>query len=530
VTVQLHGKNIIAGAESQKGGDGFHGRDPQTGDELPTTFHDATTPEVDAALQRAAAAARELAADRERRASFLEAAAAAIEGLGDHLVERATAESGLPAARINMERGRTCNQLRLFAGVLREGSYLDARIDRAQPDREPIPKPDIRHMQWPLGPVVVFGASNFPLAFSVAGGDTASALAAGCPVVVKAHPAHPGTCELVARAINDAVAASGLPEGTFSLIHGAGHQVGIELVRHPQTRAVAFTGSFAGGTALMEAARHREDPIPFYAEMGSVNPVVLLPGALEERADSIAAGLQQSVCLGAGQFCTNPGLVFTIAGPASDGFTEALGGLFKEAPDATMLHQGIREGYVAGQRSMGGIPGVSRVGREDGDGGPGGADGTPALFTCNGTTFRDRTELRAEVFGPSTLLVSCDDMEQLTTILEECLDGQLTTTIHGTDADLSAAGPLTATLAERSGRVVINGFPTGVEVCPSMHHGGPFPATTDSRSTSVGTAAIRRFLRPVCYQGFPQGLLPAELRDANPDGILRMIDGEWSRE
>ncbi|NRA95642.1 MAG: aldehyde dehydrogenase (NADP(+)) [Planctomycetes bacterium] len=529
--MELHGLNMLGGGPSPlpTEGDGFRALNPATGETLEPVFHDASPREIDEAFTLADAATDHLGTDRERRAGLLERIADALEGLGDALVERATQETGLPAGRINMERGRTCGQLRLFAKVLREGSYLEARIDHAQPDREPIPKPDIRQMHVPLGPVAVFGASNFPLAFSVAGGDTASALAAGCPVVVKAHPAHPGTCEMVGRAIADAIAACDLPAGTFSLMHGAGHGVGTGLVRHPKTCAVAFTGSFAGGNALLQESQKRS-PIPFYAEMSSVNPVVVLPGAAAERGDAIAAGLQQAVCLGVGQFCTNPGVVFAVDDDATTAFVEKLGALLGEAPNATMLHAGIHASYVTGQQRLRAIEGVGHVGRDADDAGPGNADATPALFTCDADTFKEHPELRDEVFGPSTLIVRCASVTEIEQVVGSFLDGQLTATVHGTNDELDDAAALVGLLRDVSGRVIVNGFPTGVEVCPSMHHGGPFPATSDSRTTSVGTAAIRRFLRPICYQGFPQTLLPDELKDGNPCEVLRLVDGEWSRE
>ena len=529
--MELHGRSMFGGGPSSlpTEGDGFRAINPATGESLDPVFHDASPREIDEALNLAEAATDHLGADRERRARLLDHIASALEGLGDALVDRATQETGLPAGRINMERGRTCGQLRLFAKVIREGSYLDARIDRALPDREPIPKPDIRQMHIPLGPVAVFGASNFPLAFSVAGGDTASALAAGCPVVAKAHPAHPGTCEMVGRAITDSLAACDLPAGAFALMHGAGHAVGTGLVRHPKTCAVAFTGSFAGGNALMLES-HKRSPIPFYAEMGSVNPVVILPGAAAERGDAIATGLQQAVCLGVGQFCTNPGVVFAVNDDATKAFVDKLSDLLAEAPDATMLHAGIRTSYVAGQRRLRALDGVGHVGRDPDEGGAGNADATPALFTCDADTFREHPELRDEVFGPSTLVVRCASVAEIEQLVGSFLSGQLTATVHGTSDELGDASHLVGLLRNVSGRVIVNGFPTGVEVCPSMHHGGPFPAASDSRSTSVGTAAIRRFLRPACYQGFPQTLLPDELKDGNPCQMLRLVDGEWSRE
>lgn len=529
--MDLHGNNIIAGRTtgSDDTDGGFRAVDPVTGKELDPVFHDATLEELEAAAASAREAAETFGRDRERRAVLLERIADGIEGLGDALVARVVAESGLPEGRVTMERGRTCSQLRAFAAVARDGSYLDARIDTAQPDRAPIPKPDVRRINVPLGPVAVFGASNFPLAFSVAGGDTASALAAGCPVVAKAHPAHPGTCEMIGRVITEAVEACDLPGGVFSLVHGVGHPVGATLVSLDEIEAVAFTGSFQGGAALLEQTLQRGRIIPFYAEMGSVNPVVILPGAAAERGRAIAAGLQGSVCLGAGQFCTNPGLVFAIDDDATTAIVDELTSLMTDAPDATMLHAGIRSGYVAGCSALEAVDGVERSGRpatEDGH-----AAATPAVFTCRASALREHPEIQDEVFGPSTLIVRCESLDEITELVRD-LEGQLTTTLHGSDSELASAAvaELVSALQSICGRVVINGFPTGVEVCPSMHHGGPWPASSDVRATSVGTAAINRFVRPVCYQGFPEALLPAELKNGNPTGIRRMVDGEWTKE
>ena len=531
--MDLHGKNIIAGeTSSQEATDaGFHAANPATGEQLEPKFHDATLEELEAAAFLGAHAAITFVKDRERRAVLLERIADGIEGLGDELVARVVAESGLPEGRVVMERGRTCNQLRMFAAVARDGSYLEARIDRAQPDRAPIPKPDLRRINVPLGPVAVFGASNFPLAFSVAGGDTASALAAGCPVVAKAHPAHPGTCEMIGRVICDAVAACDLPGGVFSLVHGVGHPVGATLVCLDEIEAVAFTGSFAGGSALLEQSLERGRLIPFYAEMGSVNPVVVLPGAAAERATDLAAGLQGSVCLGAGQFCTNPGVVFAVDDDATNGLIDQLTSLMTEAPDGTLVHSGIRQGYMAACAQLEAVDGVERAGRPADDAGPGEAAATPAVFTTSAATLRLNPEILDEVFGPATLVVRCESVDDITDFIVD-IEGQLTTTIHGTDAELATeeTANLVEALQTISGRVVVNGFPTGVEVCPSMHHGGPWPASTDIRATSVGTAAIARFVRPFSYQGFPASLLPPELHDGNPSGIRRLIDGEWSLE
>ncbi|WP_116127556.1 aldehyde dehydrogenase (NADP(+)) [Lewinella sp. IMCC34183] len=523
----LTGKNFIAGETSAAGSRTFRGVNPATGEKLPTDFHAATEAEVNRAA-RAAAEAFSSYRDitPQERAAFLRTVADEIMALGDTLVERCSAESGLPAGRIQGERGRTVGQLRLFADLVEEGSWVDARIDRAQPDREPLPKPDVRSMLRPLGPVGVFGASNFPLAFSVAGGDTASALAAGCPVVAKGHPSHPGTCELIATAIGRAVEKCGLPAGTFSLVQGDSHDSGTWLVEHPAIQAIGFTGSYGGGTALFRAANQREQPIPVYAEMGSTNPVFILPNALRERRDEIAKGLTQSVTLGVGQFCTNPGLVFLPPSGDTDAFTEAVASEFKGVDAAVMLNERIRDAYETGVSRLRGAERVELVG--EGAEGNVGYTGRARLFTTSIERYLANTDLEEEVFGPSSVLIGGASREQL---LESArrLGGHLTVTLFGTPEDLEAHSDLVSILESKAGRLIVNNFPTGVEVCHAMVHGGPYPATTDSRTTSVGTRAILRFARPVCYQGFPESLLPPALRDDNPLSILRMVDGEYLR-
>lgn len=525
--MDLHAQHLIGRGTSRAGSDSFRGIDPRSGEALEPAYADATPEEVHRALELAASAFEAMEeVDRETRATFLEAIAQNLLDLGDPLIDRTSAETALPEARLQGERGRTVGQLRLFAQVVREGSYLGARLDLAQPDRQPLPKPDVRRMLVPLGPVAIFGASNFPLAFSVAGGDTASALAAGCPVVAKGHPSHPGASELVARAIIDAAETTGLPEGVFSLVHGAGHAVGLELVRHPLTTAVGFTGSLRGGRALFDAAAARDVPIPVYAEMGSTNPLFLLPGALADGAEAIATGLHGSVNLGVGQFCTNPGLVIVQDGPDADTFLEHLTAAFAGGAGGSMLNEGIRRAYDAGSEGLGAIPGVEALARSAAGPGPCGA--TPALFVTDAATFQKNAQLRHEVFGPATLVVRCPDVEAILT-LARSLDGQLTAGLHATEADAPLAARLVKILHHKAGRVLYGGYPTGVEVCPSMQHGGPYPSTTDTRTTSVGTAAIDRWLRPVAYQSFPQNQLPPELRDGNPTGIWRMVDGEWGQ-
>ncbi|HET9268667.1 MAG TPA: aldehyde dehydrogenase (NADP(+)) [Vicinamibacterales bacterium] len=488
---------------------------------------EASLADVDRALEAAEGASDEYRqAPAAQRAAFLDRIAEEIERVGD-LLDVAHTETALPAERLAGERARTAGQLRLFANLVREGSWVDARIDRALPDRKPLPKPDIRRMLIPIGPVAVFGASNFPLAFSVAGGDTASALAAGCPVVVKGHPAHPATSELAARAVSEAATAAGMPAGVFSLIQSTRNDVAIALVQHRHTKAVGFTGSLRAGRALFDAAARRPDPIPVYAEMGSINPVVLLPGALAERAEAIAEGLAASVTLGVGQFCTNPGVVIGVASEAFDRFVGRLDALIRQAHAGTMLYPALLDSYEAGVRRLSAVAGTTMV-RSSVEAAPASL-ARPSMFDTTAQTFLRHRELAEEVFGPSTVVVRCGSSDEVHTVVRS-LEGQLTATIHGTPADLAAHAWLVSTLEQKAGRLIVNGFPTGVEVCASMQHGGPYPATTDSRSTSVGTAAIHRFARPVAYQNFPQASLPLELRDANPRGIWRLVDGTMTKD
>lgn len=457
----------------------------------------------------------------EQRAAFLECIAEHIEALGDQLVERAMAETGLPRARIEGERGRTCNQLRMFAAVVREGTYRDLRIDGALPDRKPMPRSDLRYQRIALGPVAVFGASNFPLAFSVAGGDTASALAAGCPVVVKAHSAHPGTSELVGKALQQAAQASGMPEGVFSLLYGSGREIGTALVAHPSIKAVGFTGSRSGGTALMGVAQSRPEPIPVYAEMSSINPVYLLPGALAERATAIAEAFVGAQQMGAGQFCTSPGLMLAVDGPELDLFLERASDALSGCASQTMLTPGIHEAFEQGVAALEQHPSVTTLARAQAATGPNQCCG--ALFVTDAGSFLKDEQLSAEVFGSSTLVLRCANIDEMLQITE-ALEGQLTAAIHSSPADDALAQQLVSELELKAGRLLFNGFGTGVEVCQAMVHGGPFPATSDSRSTSVGAAAIERFLRPVCYQDVPGTLLPVALQDDNPLACPRRVD------
>ena len=525
----LHGQNFIGNATSAEGAQTLTATNPVTNSVMEPVFHAATEAEVVRALQLADAAFslyRGLTA--EQRADFLERIADEIVALGDALLERAHQETALPLARLTGERGRTVNQLKMFAALVREGSWVDARIDRALPDRQPLPKPDLRRMLLPLGPVGVFGASNFPFAFSVAGGDTASALAAGCPVVVKAHPAHPGTSEMTAQAVLAAANATGMPEGVFSLLHGL-KDTGIALVSHPLLQAVGFTGSLGAGRALFDAAAKRERPIPVYAEMGSVNPVFVLPGAVRERGEKIAEGLAQSVTMGVGQFCTNPGLVVSLKDQTLADFATKAGEKIAQTPPGSMLYAGICQAYGEGIARLQTTTGVKQESAVASTAQGAQTQANAALFSTSAQTFLQTPHLAHEVFGPSSLLVACDTTEELEAVARG-LEGQLTVTIHGTPDDLRSHHNLIAILETKAGRLLFNGFPTGVEVCPSMQHGGPYPATTDSRTTSVGTAAIYRFARPVCYQDFPADVLPPELQDANPRNIWRLVDNTLTKE
>lgn len=516
---------LFIGNERVGSGRTYQAINPANGEPLPGDFAIASTEDVDQACRLAGAAfAAYSSAAPEGRAAFLEAIAANIEALGDPLLERGHQETGLPMARLTGERGRTMNQLRLFAAELRDGGWMGLRIDPAQPDRQPAPRVDLRMRKVAVGPVGVFGASNFPLAFSVAGGDTASALAAGCPVVVKAHPAHPGTCELVASAIAKAVADCGMPPGTFSMIADTGYEGGQALVANPHIKAIGFTGSRGGGLALMKIAASRAEPIPVYAEMSAVNPVVLLPGALKEKAADLGTAYAGSLAMGAGQFCTNPGLTFAIDTPELDIFVAAASKAVEASAPQVMLAPHIKQAFDEGLEKLAAITGVTKLAqsRESATG----CMADAVLFQVSDSVMRSNDGLTEEVFGSSSVLVRCRDEEALIEALES-LDGQLTASIHMVDSDHGTARKLLPLLEQRAGRIIANGWPTGVEVCHAMVHGGPFPATSDPRSTSVGTLAIDRFLRPVSYQDLPEGLLPEPLRGEGADGVLRRFDGQW---
>ena len=525
--MQLHGRHFIGNQLSSQGRDTFRGVNPATRVELDPPYHEATAEEVDRAAKLAAAAFEDFRSrPPEQRARLLDAIASEIEKLGDALIERANAETALGVPRLTGERARTANQLRMFARMVEEGSWVQARIDRALPDRKPLPRPDLRRMLIPVGPVVSFAASNFPLAISVAGNDTASGLAAGCPIIIKAHP---GTTEMVASAVIKAVRDTGMPEGTFSVLHGRGHEVGLALVRHPLVKAVAFTGSLRGGRALFDAASARPEPIPVFAEMGSINPVFVLPGALEQRGRQIAEELKNSVTLGVGQFCTNPGLVVGLESEQTRSFLNSVAELVSACEPGTMLYEGIRRAYADGVKSFGAVSGVKVAGRAKSAEDAGKTQAAPTVFTTDVGTFLNNRRLGEELFGPSTLVVTGRSKEELLRVARS-LEGHLTATVQGTPKDLEDYRDLIAVLETKVGRLVFNGFPTGIEPCNAVHHGGPYPATTDARTTSIGTTAADRFVRPICYQDFPQTTLPPELRDENPRKIWRLVDGQMTRD
>ncbi|WP_158782827.1 aldehyde dehydrogenase (NADP(+)) [Pantoea sp. BAV 3049] len=509
--MRLSGKLIIGAQRECGGAQAFQAIDPQQDCTLEPVFYEANASQIDAACQLAAEAFIAYSqCELAQRARFLRQIGENILALGDTLIERAMQETALPRGRIEGERGRTIGQLNMFADVVENGAFQGVIIESALPDRKPLPRPDLRQRLVALGPVAVFGASNFPLAFSVAGGDTASALAAGCPVVVKAHPAHPGTSELVACAIAEAVAQCGLPEGVFSLLHGSSTQSGSALVNHPAICAAGFTGSRAGGLALLQLVQQRPVPIPFYAEMSSINPLLLLPGALQQRAAALAQGFVDSLTLGCGQFCTNPGLVFALDGPDFDQFIQHACEALRLKSSATMLTPAIAqacEQHSAALATLHGVDslacGLQKTGKNQGQ---------PQLFIASAGDFINEPRMQNEVFGPVSLLVRCASQQELLTVLQ-VLQGQLTITLQLEASDYPLAAELLPLLEQRAGRLLANGFPTGVDVGYAMVHGGPYPATSDARTTSVGATAIQRFLRPVCYQDLPAALLPQSLQN-----------------
>ena len=525
----ISGHNFIGFEKKTSGEKKLYAFSTVNKENLPGEFSVATEQEIQQAIAKAASAFEVYKKTSfEERAEFLDTIADEIMQLGDELIERAHLESGLPQARITGERGRTVGQLKLFASLLREGSYVEAIIDPALPDRKPLPRSDLRRMMIPIGPVAVFAASNFPLAFSTAGGDTASALAAGCPVVVKAHSSHLGTNELVASAIIKAAQKCNMPDGVFSSLVGEGALLGQQLVKHPKIKAVGFTGSFRGGMALLKAAvNEREEPIPVYAEMSSINPVLVLPNKIAKDIDGLTAQLSASITLGVGQFCTNPGLLFVIKDANTDVFIQKLSQALQQVLPATMLNQTICGAYYKERQQLLSTKEVETVysgdeGRED-------YKGNAALAKTTAKNLGANPSLQNEVFGPASLVVVCENENDLRTALQS-LHGQLTASIIGTPDDLKRFQSSVDILVGRVGRVIYNGVPTGVEVSHSMMHGGPFPATTFAHFTSVGTEAIKRFLRPVCFQDCPQEFLPEALKDENPLRIMRKLNGEFTRD
>ena len=518
----ITGAQIIGSAESARGPETFRTRDPRTGEPTPWAFHEAGETEIDTAANLAKSAFPAFRAlPGERRAAFLRAIADSLDADADALVAVYTMESGLPEGRARGELGRTTNQLRAFAALVASGSWQQARIDTALPNRKPVPRPDLRKCLFPIGPVAVFGASNFPFAFSTAGGDTASALAVGCPVVVKGHPLHAGTGEAVARHIQRAAKETGMPDGVFAHLQGSGNALGEALVKHPAIKAVGFTGSRKGGLSLFQMGQQRPEPIPVFAEMGSINPVVVLPSATDPGLGWPAA-YARSVTLGTGQFCTNPGLILGIAGPAWDSFTTALSAEISKVPAGCMLHRGMADHFRELRKEFLSHPGVEAVEAPKEEGGDALVAGTVARV--KGADFCKSPALQQEVFGPFTLVVACADGEELLRAVH-LLEGQLTASILGEPAELGAYPGLLEALRDKVGRLLFNGVPTGVEVCPSMQHGGPYPATTDARFTSVGTDAIYRWLKPLTFQNAPREVLPPALQDHNPLGIWRTVNG-----
>ena len=523
----ISGKNYIGNTLSAEGKVTYTTFNPKLNLKNPWTFYEASEEELDKAVKLAKEAFLTYRnTSGPEKAIFLRTIADNIESLGDELIQTYTLESGLPEGRAKGERGRTVGQLRMFADLVEEGSWVDAAIDTAIQDRKPVPKPDLRKMLVPLGPIVVFGSSNFPLAYSTAGGDTASALAAGCPVIVKSHPMHAGTGELVASAIVAAVQACGMPDGVFSNLNSSDIQIGQQLVKHPEVKGVGFTGSIAGGTALYKLAGERKEPIPVFAEMGSINPVVILPSALEKAPELWAKNYAASITLGTGQFCTNPGLILTMEGPGLETFMNLLGQEILEIEAGLMLHPDIHRKYEEGQKIMSGQEGTLVVAEYQEKTPPNYAK--QKILGVDGQAFLINPNLHREVFGPFSIVVRCANPEELKNIIA-VLEGQLTGTIIGEAAELNVHQDIVAQLREKVGRIIYNGVPTGVEVCTSMVHGGPFPATTDSRFTAVGTEAIRRWVRPISYQDWPDSFLPEALKNNNPLNILRRINGELTK-
>jgi alpha-ketoglutaric semialdehyde dehydrogenase len=522
----ITGKNYIGSKLSAIGSKTYRTFNPQLNIENEHRFIEASTDEVNEAVALATTAFEAFSRTSGiKKAAFLNAIADEILALDDALIQVYCSETGLPEGRAKGERGRTIGQLRAFAAMVEEGSWVEAAIDTAIPDREPIPKPDLRKMLVPLGPTVVFGASNFALAYSTAGGDTAAAFAAGCPVIVKSHPMHAGTGELVASAIVKAAKDTAMPNGVFSNLNSSGIEVGQQLVAHSGVKAVGFTGSIRGGRALYDLAAMREEPIPVFAEMGSINPVVILPNALEDRGESLAKTYAKSITLGTGQFCTNPGLLLGIKGDALTNFVTTLSNEIVKIEPSCMLHPNIIGAYENNKRKAISQEGITITADYSSDLQSNYA--RQAITTVEGKTFLENKTLHQEVFGPFSMVVQCKDTNELTTIISN-LEGQLTGTIIANMDELSNYNSVVNALQNRVGRIIFNGVPTGVEVCPSMVHGGPYPASTDSRFTAVGIHSIKRWVRPFSYQDWPNNLLPDELKNENPLGISRLVNNAYS--
>lgn len=524
----ITGKNYIGNSPSQLGTKSFTTFNPLENQENEWVFYEASDDEINNSLILADEAFQSFQkTSGNERANFLNAIADEIEALGDTLIKTYCAETGLPEGRAKGERGRTMGQLRSFASLVAEGTWIKATIDTAIPDREPMPKVDLRKMMAPLGPVVVFGASNFPLAYSTAGGDTASALAAGCPVIVKSHPMHAGTGELVAQAILKAARKTNMPNGVFSNLNSSGIEVGVGLVNHPLTKAVGFTGSIKGGRALFDMASKREEPIPVFAEMGSVNPVVILPKALANKGETWAKTYAGSITLGTGQFCTNPGLLFALQDLALESFIDKLSEEILKIDPSCMLHPAIQNNYTHNKGKMLTEPVVVTEADYQADVRPNFAQ--QAVVKVSGSDFMANPKLQEEVFGPFSMVVVCEDTNELENTIKS-LKGQLTGTVISEDGEIWNYQNLVDTLQKKVGRMIFNGVPTGVEVCPSMQHGGPYPASTDSRFTAVGIHAIDRWVRPVSYQNWPNELLPDALKNENPLRIERLVNGVSTRD
>ncbi len=528
--MDLLGKNLIGGAFIGQAENEFFAYNPATGEPLSPPFYEATEEEVNVAVEVADAAfAQYSATPTNQVALFLEVIAANMGNIKDELIERVNAETALGSARLQGEFQRTINQINMFVGVLKEGAWVDARIDLPQAERQPNAKPDLRRVVRPLGPVVVFTASNFPLAFSVAGGDTISALATKNPVIVKTHANHPGTSEMVARAIRSAAEEANMPEGIFSMVHGVNPNVGLLLVRHPLTRAVAITGSLAAGRALFDAAASRPDPIPVFAEMGSINPVFVLPDMLGQKGENVAEELAASITLAAGQFCTNPGLIVLMKGEGNDAFINKLNESVTGTKMGPMLNSSILKGFDNSITQFLEVANVARLATSLPDSDSRLNSPVGSVLKTDAKTFLQNRQLSGEIFGPASLVVLCETVQEMIEVAHS-LDGQLTATIQGGPQDMDLARQLVPVLEQRVGRLLWGGVPTGVEVGAAMHHGGPYPATTNSHFTSVGPLAMKRFVRPICYQNFPQELLPVELQNGNYKAIWRLIDNELTRD